>query len=79
MAFLAFLLMLVVGAGVFGLLAFLLRERMPRVAQVMVAIGILTALLLLGLWIVEVTDWEEKGVYKQLMFGLENPDLQLFM
>ncbi|RMF00416.1 MAG: hypothetical protein D6772_06430, partial [Bacteroidetes bacterium] len=79
MAFLSFLLLLTLGAGLFGLIAYLLRHRMRRVAQVVGLLGLLVALFLVALWVVEVSGWERDGLYQQLLYGLEHEDIIRFL
>ena len=79
MIFLSFLVILFFGAGLFWLVAYLLRNRMRRLATVLAVTGSIIGLFLLGLWIIEVSGWERKGLYKQLMYGLENEELQQFI
>ncbi|MEM1215713.1 MAG: hypothetical protein AAGJ82_08515 [Bacteroidota bacterium] len=78
MPFLAFLVILLCGAGLFWILAYLLRTRLRRVALVLGLLGLLVAFLLTGLWVVEAVGWERQGLYEQLMYGLEQEDLRIF-
>ena len=75
MSFLALLIILLFGAGLFWLIAYLLRRRMQRVAIVIASIGTLIALFLLALWLVEISGWQREGLYKQLSYGLEQEDI----
>ena len=75
MSFLALLIILLFGAGLFWLIAYLLRRRSQRIAIALASIGLLIALFLLGLWLVEVSGWQREGLYKQLAYGLEQEDI----
>lgn len=79
MPFLAFLIILLFGAGLFWFVAWLLRNRLPKVALALIGIGTLIALFLLGLWLVEITGWQREGFYKQLLYGLEKEELKEYV
>ncbi len=79
MPFIAFLVILCCGAGIFWLIAYLLRKRMARVSLALGIIGTLAALFFLSLWGIELSGWQSQGLYKQLMYGLENEDLRQFI
>ncbi|MEZ4985146.1 MAG: hypothetical protein R2795_08950 [Saprospiraceae bacterium] len=79
MPFLSFLLILLSGAGFLLGFAYLLRQKLAALSKGLMLSGVLVALLLAGLWLVEVAGWERKGIYKQLMYGLENEPLQHYI
>lgn len=79
MPFLAFLVILGFGAGLFWLISYLFRNKMGRLSLVFGIVGTLIGLFLLGLWIVEASGWQREGLYKQMMFGLENEELRHFL
>lgn len=79
MPLIAFLIILLFGAGLFWFIAYLLRKRLPRVALALVGVGTLIALFLLGLWLVEITGWQREGFYKQLLYGLDKEELKEYV
>lgn len=79
MSFLALLIILLFGAGLFGLIAYLLRNRMRRTALVLGGIGTIIALFFIGLWLVEVSGWQREGLLKQLAYGLQKEELRDFI
>lgn len=79
MSFLALLVILLFGTSIFAVGAYFLRKRIPALSLGLALAGLVVGLSLLGLWMVDVTGWEREGLYKQLMYGLENEDLQRFV
>lgn len=79
MSFLALLIILFFGAGLFWLIAYLLRRRMRRTAIVLAGLGGIIALFLLGLWLVEISGWQREGLMKQLTYGLQKEDIRDFI
>lgn len=79
MSFLALLIIMLFGAGLFWLIAYLLRRRMRRTALTLAGIGTIIALFLLGLWLVEISGWQREGLLKQLTYGLQKEELRDFI
>ncbi|MCB0638627.1 MAG: hypothetical protein KDC54_18480 [Lewinella sp.] len=70
MQFLAFIAIFLLGAGVFFLLAYLLRKRLQKLSLALLGIGTIIGLVLIGLYVVEAGGWEREGLYRQLNYGL---------
>lgn len=79
MLFLSFLVILLFGAGLFWLVAYVLRHRMRKAALAIGILGTVIALFLLSLWIVEISGWERDGLYKQLLYGLQKEELRSYV
>lgn len=78
MRLLAFLVILLCGASLFWLIAYILRHRFRSLSLVLGLTGGAVALFLAGLWLVEVSGWEREGLYDQLVYGLQQEDLRIF-
>lgn len=79
MPFIAFLFILLFGAGFLWLAAYFLWKRFRKVALVLGVIGIVNAIFLLGLWVVEMSGWQRDAVYQQLIHGLNKEELRDFI
>ncbi len=79
MHFLVLLLLILLGAGLFFLLAWLFRRRNLRVARALAIVGGTIALTLLFVWTTERSGWRQDSQYHRLSQGLLDRDYRYYL
>ncbi len=79
MRVLALLVILLFGAGLFFLLAYLLRKRFPKATLGLWITGLVVSLFLLALWLIEMSGGQRNALYRQVQYGLSDTTLQQFL
>lgn len=78
MPFLAFLVILLSGAGVFLVFGWLLRVRQPRASLILFILAGGVGLLLFYLWLLDAAGWQQNSLYQRLSYGLRDTSIQQF-
>ena len=79
MRILALLVILLFGAGLFFLLAYLMRKRFPKATLGLWITGLVVSLFLLALWLIEMSGSQRNALYRQVQYGLTDTTLQQFL